>query len=266
MKRPEQRFEFSAMPQREKLSLPEGKRMAVYTIVNIENWDIEKPIAREYVTAPAGVVTVPNIPNWSWHEYGMRVGIWRMMDFFDKHNLKVGAATNASVLTGHGEPVAAAMRERGWEFIGHGAHQAALHVVENQQENIRQSYEALKAYTGVEPKGWLGPGLHGTLDTLDYLSEEGFKYVCDFPMDEHPVDMAGHESHVWYDRVVDQFDMLYEESLDNPRVMSMSVHPYIIGVPHRFKHFKKAYEYMLERDDVWFCTPGELHDWWASQA
>jgi peptidoglycan/xylan/chitin deacetylase (PgdA/CDA1 family) len=280
MKRPEQRFEFSAMPQRKKLSLPEGKRMAVYCLVNIENWDIEKPIAREYVTSPAGVVTVPNIPNWSWHEYGMRVGIWRMMDFFDKHNLKVGAATNASVLSGHGEPVAAAMRERGWEFIGHGAHQAALHIVNNQQENIRQSFEALKAYTGVEPKGWLGPGLHETLDTLDYLSEEGFKYVCDFPMDEHPVEMkttagsimampysmetselpmmvvAGHESHVWYDRVVDQFDMLYEESADNPRVMSLSVHPYIMGVPHRFKHFKKAYG---------FCTPGELHDWWASQ-
>ncbi len=62
MKRPEQRFEFSAMPQRAKWSLPEGKRIAVYTVVNVEEWDIEKPIAREYVTSPAGVSTVPNVP------------------------------------------------------------------------------------------------------------------------------------------------------------------------------------------------------------
>ncbi len=285
MKRPEQRFEFSAMPERKKWTLPEGKRMAVYSIVNIEEWDIEKPIAREYVTSPAGVVTVPNIPNWSWHEYGMRVGIWRLMDFYARHNLKAGVSINASVCSGHGEPVARALRDAGWEFIGHGAHQAALHTVEDQRANIRQSFEVLKEYTGTAPKGWLGPGLHGTLDTLDYLSEEGFKYVCDFPMDEQPVEMkatggdvmampysmelsdlpmmvvAGHQSHVWYDRAVDQFDMMYEESADQPRVLSMGVHPYIMGVPHRMKHFKAAYEYMLKHDDVWFCTPGEIYDW-----
>jgi peptidoglycan/xylan/chitin deacetylase (PgdA/CDA1 family) len=288
-KRPENRFDFSAMPHRDKLVLPEGKRMAVYTVVNVEEWDIEKPIAREYVTSPAGVKTVPNMPNWAWHEYGMRVGIWRLLDFFNKHNLKATTAINATVLSGKGEPVAAAMREAGWEFMGHGFHQAALHTVENQVENITNAFNALKAYTGKAPKGWLGPGLHETLDTLDYLAECGFKYVCDLPMDEQPVSMKTtssdivampytmelsdlpmmvvhcHESHVWYDRVVDQFDRLYEESSENPRIMSMSIHPYIMGVPHRIKHFEKAYEHMLKKDDVWFCTAEEIYDWFASQ-
>lgn len=286
MKRPEQRFEFSAITERPKWSLPDGKRIAVYTVVNIEQWDIEKPIAREYVTSPAGVKTVPNVPNWAWHEYGMRVGIWRLLDFFNQHRLRATTAINASVLSGAGEPVAQAMKAAGWEFMGHGFHQAALHTVEDQQDNIRRSFEALEQYTGRAPKGWLGPGLHQTLDTLDYLAEAGFKYVCDFPMDEQPVSMKTtsnpviampysmelsdlpmmvvhtHESKVWYDRVIDQFDRLYEEGREQPRVMSMSIHPYIMGVPHRLKHFEAAYKYMLSKDDVWFATAEEIYDWY----
>ncbi|MFK8049683.1 MAG: polysaccharide deacetylase family protein [Halioglobus sp.] len=288
MKRPEQRFEFSAMPSRKRWRLPDGKRMAVYTIVNVEEWDIEKPIAREYVTSPAGVATVPNIPNWAWHEYGMRVGFWRILEAFQSRNIKASTALNAKVCSGAGEPVAAAMREAGWGFMGHGYHQQALHMVEDQKANIQQSYDALLAYTGVAPKGWLGPGLHQTLDTLDYLAEVGFKFVTDFPMDEQPVTMRTssdpvvampytlelsdlpmmvvhqHESRVWHDRAVDQFDRLYQESAQQPRVMSMSIHPYIMGVPHRIKYFESAYDHMLQREDVWFATAEEIYDWYTA--
>ncbi len=289
MKRPHERFGFSAMPSRERFELPNGARIAVYLVVNIEEWDIDKPIAREYVTSPAGVATVPNIPNWAWHEYGMRVGIWRILDALAERGLKASAAINARVCEGAGEPVARAMVEAGWPFMGHGYEQAALHTVDDQREVINKSFEVLKDYTGTAPKGWLGPGLHETLDTLDYLAEAGFKFVCDWPMDEHPVEMrtnAGpimampysmelsdlplmvvhqHESHVWLDRAKSQFDRLYEEGAEQPRVMSMSVHPYITGVPHRFKYFVAAYDYMLERDDVWFATPEEIYDWVHSQ-
>ena len=288
MNRPEQRFDFSAMPQRKRWQLPDGKRLAVYSVVNVEEWDIEKPIAREYVTSPAGVVTVPNIPNWAWHEYGMRVGFWRLLEAFEKRGLKASAAINARVCEGNAEPVAAAMRDAGWGFMGHGYHQQALHMVEDQRENIRKSFEVLQAYTGTAPRGWLGPGLHETLDTLDYLAEVGFKFVTDWPMDEQPVSMktsAGpivampytlelsdlpmmvvhqHESRVWYERVVDQFDRLYQEGAQQPRVMSMSVHPYIMGVPHRIKHFEAAYDYMLKHDDVWFTTAEEIYDWYIA--
>jgi peptidoglycan/xylan/chitin deacetylase (PgdA/CDA1 family) len=287
--RVEERFEFSPLPQRPRRALPDGKRMAVYCVVNVEEWDIEKPIAREYVSSPAGVVTVPNMPNWAWHEYGMRVGFWRILDFLSGHDLKAAAAINARVCLGHGEPVARAMRDAGWEFMGHGYHQAALHTVEDQQKNISDSFRVLSEYCSVAPRGWLGPGLHQTLDTLDYLAEAGFRYVTDLPMDEQPVTMKTttepmvampytlelsdlpmmvvhqHESRVWEERVVAQFDRLYAESADQPRVMSMSIHPYIMGVPHRIGHFEAAYEHMLQRDDVWFTTPGEIYDWYTSE-
>ena len=286
MKLPAERFNFSAITQRPRWRLPEGKRVAVYTVFNIEEWDIERPVAREYVTSPAGVVTVPNVPNWGWHEYGMRVGFWRLLEFMQARGLKASAAINARVCLGQGEPVAAAMREAGWGFMGHGYQQQPLHTVEDQFDNISRTFQALRDYTGTDPLGWLGPGLHETLDSLDHLARAGFKFVTDWPMDDQPVSMQtshgpivampytmelsdlpmmvvhAHESRVWYERVVDQFDCLYAEGVDQPRVMSMSIHPYITGVPHRFKYFAKAWEYLLGHDEVWFTTAEEIYDWY----
>lgn len=287
MSKPQDRFDYSALPQRKRWKLPGGARIAVYTVVNVEEWDIEKPVAREYVSSPAGVATVPNIPNWAWHEYGMRVGIWRLMDALAERNLKASAAINARVCEGAGEPVARAMRDAGWPFMGHGYAQVPVHLLNNQLESIRKCFEVLQEYTGKAPAGWLGPGLHETLDTLDHLAEIGFKFVCDWPMDEQPVLMKTksdpvvampynmelsdlpmmvvhqHESRVWLERAIDQFDRLYLEGEQQPRVMSMSVHPYIMGVPHRIRYFEAAYDHMLQHDDVWFTTAEEIYDWFT---
>ncbi len=179
--------------------------------------------------------------------------------------------------------------DAGWDFMGHGYAQTALHVVEDQQASITKSFEVLKAYSGKAPKGWLGPGLHETLDTLDYLANTGFKYVCDWPMDEHPVLMKTHsgnimampysfelsdlpmmvvhqhQSEVWLQRAIDQFDCLYQEGAEQPRIMCMSVHPYIMGAPHRIKYFEAVYDYMLKKKDVWFATPDEIYDWFKEK-
>jgi peptidoglycan/xylan/chitin deacetylase (PgdA/CDA1 family) len=178
------------------------------------------------------------------------------------------------------------MLDAGWEFMGHGYHQAAMHTITNQRASIRDSFQILSDYAGRAPKGWLGPGLHETLETLDYLSEVGFKYVTDWPMDEQPVTMDAasgpvvampytmelsdlpmmvvhlHESRVWQERAIAQFDRLYAESENQPRVMSMSIHPYIMGVPHRIGHFEAAYDHMLGHEDVWFATAEEIYDWY----
>lgn len=289
MKRPHERMDFSAITQRPRWELPQGKRIAVYTVVNVEEWDIDKPVPREYVSSPAKVATVPNIPNWAWHEYGMRVGIWRLLDALQSRGLRASTAINARVCLGAGEPVARAMRDAGWEFMGHGYHQAALHTVADQQKNIHDSFKVLSEYTGHPPRGWLGPGLQETLDTLDYLAEAGFRYVTDWPMDEHPVLLRTnshpmvampytlelsdlpmmvvhtHESRVWLQRVIDQFDRLYQEGEQQPRVMSMSIHPFIMGVPHRIGYFEAALDHMRARDDVWFATAGEIYDWFMRE-
>src|SRR5207344_2338148 len=76
MRLPRERFDYSAIVDREPLKLPDGARIAVWTIVNVEEWNIEAPMPRTVLTTPAGVSVIPDVPNWSWHEYGMRFGFW----------------------------------------------------------------------------------------------------------------------------------------------------------------------------------------------
>src|SRR5262249_42644189 len=153
---------------RKPISLPRGARVAVYTVLNVEYWDIEKPVARQYFGAPQGATVVPDVPNWSWHEYGMRVGIWRLLEALGQRKLKACAAMNARVCDSIYEPVARAIVDAGWPLMGHGVVQGALHLLPDQRSAIRESFDILQKYAKRAPKGWLGPGLHETWDTLDF--------------------------------------------------------------------------------------------------
>src|SRR5262249_45277758 len=81
---PRERAEYSAIVDRPALKLPGGARLVFWTIVNLEVWDIGKPMARQVLAPPTGITHLPDVPNWSWHEYGMRVGVWRFFDLFKR--------------------------------------------------------------------------------------------------------------------------------------------------------------------------------------
>ena len=285
MRLPHERFDYSPLPSRPRWNLPEGARIAVWTIVNVEEWDIEKTMARQYLPAPQGVATVPDVPNWAWHEYGMRVGFWRLYDALTKRKIRATTSINASVCRAY-PPVAEAMRDAGWEFMGHGVRQGALHLLTDQRQAVRESIALIKAFTGTPPRGWLGPGLTETWETLDHLAEAGLEYVSDWVNDDQPYEIrttAGplvsvpytielndipmmviqhHTSSEWLQRAKDQFDRLYAEGAKNPRVMALAVHPYISGVPHRIKYFEAVYDYMRKKPGVWFTTGEEIYEWY----
>ncbi len=287
VKLPRERFDYVPMARRRPWTLPKGARIAVWTIVNIEEWDIEKPMARQYLTAPQGVATVPDVPNWAWHDYGMRVGFWRLYEALAKRKIRATTSINAHVVKSY-EPVARAMLDAGWEFMGHGVVQGAMHLLPDQRAAIRESVRLLKEFTGRKPKGWLGPGLTETWETLDYLAQEGIEYVSDWVNDDQPYDIrttAGplvsvpysielndipmmviqhHASSEWVQRVKDQFDRLWAEGAKNPRVMAMAVHPYISGVPHRIKYFEAVYDYMRKKPGVWLTTGEEIYEWYKA--
>ena len=261
MKLPHERFDYSPIVARKPWTLPKGARIAVWTIVNIEEWDIEKPVARQYLSAPQGVATVPDVPNWAWHEYGMRVGFWRLLEALAKRKLRATTAINANVCRSY-EPVARAMLDAGWEFMGHGVKQGAMHLLPDQRATIRETIRLIRDFTGKAPKGWLGPGLTETWETLDLLAAEGIEYVSDWVNDDQPyvirtasgpvvsvpysielndipmMVIQHHESDAWLRRCKDQFDRLYLEGAKNPRVMALAVHPYNGGVPHPVKNLQ----------------------------
>ncbi len=289
MRLPSERFDYSPIVGRRPWKLPKGARIAVWTIVNVEDWDFEKAMARQVLSAPQGVATVPDVPNWAWHDYGMRVGFWRLLDALSRRKIRATTAINAHVCRSY-RPVAQAMLDAGWEFMGHGVVQGAMHVQPDQRQTIRSAMQILGEFTGKKPKGWLGPGLTETWDTLDLLAEEGIEYVADWVNDDQPYEIRTtsgalvslpytlelndipmmviqhHSAGEWLCRGRDQFDRLYAEGRRNPRVMAMAVHPYISGVPHRIKYFEAVYDYIGTKKGVWFATGEEIYDWFRASA
>ena len=285
--KPLERISYSPITKRPPLKLPGGARMVVWTIVNVEEWDIDQAMPRTVLTPPAGGAPMPDIPNWAWHEYGNRVGFWRFVEILDKLEIKAALAINGTAVRAY-EPISQAALERGWEFMGHGYTQRNMQKVENEREDIAKTTEAIRAFTGKRPRGWLGPGLTETWETPDLLAEAGYEYVCDWVLDDQPVvlktrgkpivnvpytqecnDVAmmliqHHEAGEYYRRAMDQFEQIYADSRDSARVMALVVHPYIMGAPHRAKYYRRALEEIRAREDVLFWTGEQILDWYPA--
>jgi allantoinase len=285
---PTERLEFSAIAHRPKLELPDGARLVVWVIVNVEEWDPTQAMPRTVLTPPAGGAPMSDIPNWAWHEYGNRVGFWRMLEVLDQHQIRAVLAVNGSAIE-HYEPIARAALDHGWEFIGHGFTQKSMQKVADERADIRKTAAVIRGFTGEKPRGWLGPGLTETWETPDLLVEEGFKYVCDWVLDDEPVllrtrttpivnipytqecnDVAmmliqHHKAGEYYDRAIDQFEQLYDDAARSARVMALVVHPYIMGAPHRLKYFRNALTRIRDHRNVLFWTGGEILDWYLAQ-
>jgi peptidoglycan/xylan/chitin deacetylase (PgdA/CDA1 family) len=284
---PGERIQYSAISERKPLSLPDGKRLAAWIIVNVEEWNPRETMPRTVLTPPAGGSPSPDIPNWAWHEYGNRVGFWRMLELFDHFQLRPALAINGSAITSY-EPISRAARDRGWEFIGHGFSQKNMQKVEDERADIRKTTEVIQAYTGKRPRGWLGPGLTETWETPDILVEEGYDYVCDWVLDDQPVllktrskpimsipytqecnDVAmmliqHHKGSEYRDRAIDQFEQLYADSEASARVMALVVHPYIMGVPHRLRYLNEALAHITSQAEVAFMSGEAICDWYAA--
>ena len=185
---PRDRVKYSAIVDRPKLRLPAGKRIVVWTIVNLEVWDIARPMARQILPPPTGQTLIPDVPNWSWHEYGMRVGVWRFFDLYRRLGIRPTLSINARVCDDY-ERVAAEARDAGWEFMGHVWDQIPIHKLDDQRATIHRSLDRLEAFTGTRPVGWLGPGLTQTEDTPELLAEAGIRYIGDWVWDDEPVEI-----------------------------------------------------------------------------
>jgi peptidoglycan/xylan/chitin deacetylase (PgdA/CDA1 family) len=285
---PTERFAYSAITERPRLALPGGARLAVWVIVNVEEWNPLEPMPRTVLTPPAGGSPMPDVPNWAWHEYGNRVGFWRMLEVFDRFHVPAVIAINGSAIQAY-PPIARAALQRRWEFIGHGFTQKNMQKVPDERVDIQKTTVAIESFTGRRPRGWLGPGLTETWDTPDVLAEEGYEYVCDWVLDDQPVmlktrtrpilnvpytqecnDVAmmliqHHEAGEYYRRAMDQFEQLYADSRDSARVMALVVHPYIMGAPHRAKYYRRALEEIRAHRDVLFWTGEQICDWFMKQ-
>jgi peptidoglycan/xylan/chitin deacetylase (PgdA/CDA1 family) len=284
-----QRYDYSAIVDRKPLRLPRGARVAVWTIVNVEEWDITQPMARTVLPPPGGGANlIPDVPNFSWFEYGLRVGFWRLKAVLDRHRVRATVSLNGSVCKSYPRVVEAAAKA-GWEMMCHSYIQRPTHLEEDQRAMIRKTVATIKEATGRPPRGWMGPGLTETWETPDLLAAEGIEYVCDWVNDDQPYEMRvktgrlvslpytveindipifllqHHPAEELFRRAKDQFDTLYAEGKETARIMAIAVHPYVSGAPHRIKSFDRIFQYIKKRRGVLFWKGEEILDWFNSQ-
>ena len=274
---------------RPKLLLKNNKKIILWVIVNLEVWDPDLPQPRNILPPPMNAPMLPDLPNWSWHEYGMRVGFWRILKALQERQISSTLALNATVVDYYPETVEAAIKAN-WEPMGHGYIQRPMHKVDNQFVDIKSAIDKIENFTKEEVIGWESPGLTENDDTLDILSEHGIKYTANWPVDDLPQDLkvkSGkrmitlpypieindvvmtsvqvHKSDEIFTRGKLQFDRLYQEADENVKIMAISVHPYLTGVPHRISFFEQLLDYILNHQDVEIMTGKDIYNWYTAE-
>ena len=282
---PRERTPYSAIVDRPPLRLPGRARVVVWTIVNLEVWDIARAMARQVLPAPTGAVLLPDVPNWSWHEYGMRVGFWRFEALYRRLGIRPTVAINARVCIDYPR-VAQACRDAGWEFMGHSYEQGPIHREEDQPGMIKRSLDTIEKFTGKRPLGWLGPGLTQTLETPEHLAAAGVKYIGDWVYDDEPTGISTangplvtlpysvetndipmmlvqhHEAAYWTKKCLDAFERYYEEGAKRAKIMAIAVHPYISGQPFRIKYLEEVYKKINKKRGVLHWNGEQILDWY----
>jgi peptidoglycan/xylan/chitin deacetylase (PgdA/CDA1 family) len=278
------RYDYSPIIDRPPLRWPNGARVAVWVIPNIEHFRFNMPSTSLASIGPLN----PDVRNYSWRDYGVRVGIWRMMDIMERFGVKGTVALNADVCREYPRIVEEG-KKLGWEWMGHGITNSIILNAQAEREEralIKEVVTTIEDSVGKAPRGWLGPALSETVNTLDILAENGVEYVGDWVNDDQPYPMKVkkgrmfampysqeindipallglHQSPERFGQMIcDQFDVLYEDGAKTGRVMSICLHPFLVGHPHRSKYFSKALAHITSRQEVWVTTGSEILDWY----
>ena len=278
------RYEDTFIFERKPFKWPGNKTLAVWIAPNIEVWHYDLPGGT--AISPNVTNRVPDVINYAWREYGMRVGLWRVADVLDAAGIKASVALNSAICETFPKAMEQ-MKKRGWEFMGHGttnSENLAGLAPEKEREVIQHVLKTIEQSTGKKVRGWLGTGLTQTYNTLDILAEEGVTYCGDWNSDDQPYPMKvkkgkmisipycmeindlplflrkNYTGEQYYKSLIDQFDTLYADSGKHSRVMGIPLHPMITGQPLRIKYLQQAIAYIKKHERVWFATAGEIVD------
>jgi len=278
-------FPYVPITQRPRLAWPNGARLALWVIPNIEFFGLTDPMPdSNNERVPRERAKLPAVWPWAQREYGNRVGVWRIMKVLDKYGIRATVALNSDICDFQPQIIEAAM-ERKWEFMGHGETNAVRvneMPPEQEAESIRNTLARIERATGKKPAGWLSAGLAETWNTLDYLVGEGVQYIADWTCDDQPflMDIDGkrlvsipysadsNDGPMFYSNkastddfesvIKRQFDVLYSEGEESGRVMAICLHPFITGVPHRIGALDAALDYICSHAGVWHATGTEI--------
>ena len=282
------RYAYSPIARRAAFEWPDGKRLAVYVALNLEHYAFGEGLTEELVPG----VPQPDVLNFSWRDYGNRVGAWRLARLFDELGLPATVLVNSD-LYAHCPELIAAFRARGDEIAAHGRtnseRQSDLDE-DAERRLIAEATEKIARDEGRRPAGWLGPWIAETPATPDLLHDAGYEYVLDWCADDQPIWLATRKGRIlavpypqelndsttivgrrrasaaeFADMIVDQFDEMLAQSAGEALVMGVALHSYIVGQPFRLRHLRRALAHIaLRRESIWVTTAGAIATHYAS--
>lgn len=263
--------------------------LLVHLVVNVEYWPFDKPMPRKLMGGPHGDDATPDILNYSWHEYGMRRGLPRLLNLAREFDFPVSASMNSAVIQAY-PSAAEAIAYAGWEFIGHGVTQRSLPNEADERQVIVRALDEIEAFCGSRPRGWLGPGLRETAHTPDVLKAAGVEYVFDWVIDDLPCWMTTlhgkllampyslelndsvlfaahpHSSEEYSRRIRDTLSIYEAEIAEEPRILTLPLHPHLMGVPHRFAQLRRMVELLANHPKTQFVTGATIADWFIKES
>ena len=281
------RIPFELSSERRRLAPPNGKPIIVHIGINLELWPFEQPMPRAIIQAPHGQQPKPDIANFSWVEYGLRCGLPRLARELVSRRLPASNIMNARFPEVY--PSAARLAvESGWAIVGHSVVQRSLQLETDEVAVIGEALRRLEGQLGRRPRGWLGPGFGETLDTPDHLRAAGIEYVLEWMLDDLPTWMRTkhgpmiampygldlndvtvflmekHTADEYVRRFAATVEEFARETAENPRMLTLALHPHIIAVPYRFDAFRRVLDLLQRRDDTVFMTADAIADWYRS--
>lgn len=275
---------------------PDQGRLALDLVINYEEGAERSPLDGDTaIDEMSDIGTIPTkegarqVIIESSYEYGSRVGIWRLIELLDRHGFTATVFASGLALERNLE-VADAIRERGYEVAGHGYRWIPYGPLgeDGQRADIRRAVESIESTTGQRIRGWFTRGPQA-LETRALLVQEGFLYdsdACndDLPYFEQvegrpflvvPYSLTTNDWMFWAgafktgrdfeDYCRDAFDVLYRESAEIPRMMSVGLHPRIIGQPGRFASLERFLAHVREHDGVWAPGRTTIATFWATR-
>jgi peptidoglycan/xylan/chitin deacetylase (PgdA/CDA1 family) len=282
------RFPYSPIVDRAPLRWPNGARVAVWVIPNIEHYEYIPPAAsfRVFPRTPA-----PDVREYSYRDFGNRVGMWRMLDVIDEHAIPCTVSLNVGVLE-HYPEIVVEMEARGFDYLSHGTYNTRV-IVDMDEPEEREFLEVcdrvLERHTGQRFRGMLAPYIMGNWITPDLMAEHGMLYHADWVHDERPAPLVvrggqrfvampysfllndgklyrkHYEVEAYFARTLRSFERLDREGASGGRVMAMAIHPFLVGQAHVVRHLSRLFAHLRDRG-AWIATASDIVDHYLATA
>ena len=284
-------YDWSQLSERDPVAWPNGKKLALWINVPIQFFPLNQ--RGEPFKVPGGMtMPYPDLRHFSLREYGNRIGIYRLIQAFEQFDIKPTYAINSDAAKRLPQ-LMNEIKERGEDVICHGINMDCLHhnglSVDQEMQQILESKQTLNELFDRQIKGWLSPAKNQSSNTLNLLSEAGFEFVCDWVNDELPYKMRTnkgsltamplatelddyfvvqqnfHSEESWVQQVCDATDFLLKEATaDNGRMLSLNIHPWLMGQPHRIGYLEEVLELLSNNKDIWHASASQICEHWQT--